>query len=76
MAKFAISDNIIYASVVEGLEVVSHNLELYARLESQRASRSNEDNKLLDDLLTNSYASILLFLARVRKYFNKGTASE
>lgn len=71
-----VSENQIYSSTVEGIELVSRLITQYATVETLYLKGSSEIETLLSKALVRLYASILVFLARAKKFFSRRTAGK
>ena len=71
-----VSENQIYSSTVEGIELVSRLITQYATVETLYLKGSSEIETQLANSLVRLYASILVFLARAKKFFSRRTAGK
>lgn len=71
-----VSENQIYSSTVEGIELVSRLITQYATVETLYLKGSSEIETQLTKALVRLYASILVFLARAKKFFSRRTAGK
>lgn len=60
--------------MVEGLEAVCKTVARYAAIERVFFGKSSLIDKMLEDSIVATYASILRFLSKCRKYFDLGRA--
>lgn len=71
-----VSENQIYTSTVEGIELVSRLITQYATVETLYLKGSSEIETQLSKALVRLYASILVFLARAKKFFSRRIAGK
>ena len=71
-----ISENQIYSSTVGGIELVSRLITQYATVEMLYLKGSGKIETQLTKALVRLYASILIFLARAKKFFSRRTAGK
>lgn len=62
----------IFGGLVEGLEVVCSTVARYAAIESLYLRQSSSVENLLEDSIVATYASILRFFSKCRRYFDLG----
>lgn len=60
----------IFGSLVEGLEAVCRTVTRYAAIERIYLGEPSSIDKMLEDSIIATYASILRFLSKCRKYFD------
>ena len=72
--QVSVNDVQIWGSLVEGLEVVSKTVAHYAVIEKLYLRQLSSVDKMLEDSITTTYASILRFLSKCRRHFDQGLA--
>lgn len=72
--QVAVNDVQIFGNLADGLEVVSKTVAHYAAIEENYLRQPSSVDTKLQDLITATYASILRFLSRCRRYFDLGQA--
>lgn len=76
--QVAVSDINKFNSVVEGAETIARSIARFAIFEDlylHRGTLETKSEKALEEALLRLYATILVYLARVKLYFEQSTAS-
>ena len=73
--EMAVSDSKRYATVLDGIDLMTHLLAKCAVVEEVYIQPSSKAVELLEQAIVKLYAKILLYLDGARQYYTRGTVS-
>jgi hypothetical protein len=71
--QILVNDSQTYGAMIEGLELVSRHVARYALVEELYLQGTSVETDHLADLITRVYTSILVYLVKARRYYDRGT---
>jgi len=71
--QILVNDSQTYGAMIEGLELVSRHVARYALVEDLYLQGTSVEKDHLADLITRVYTSILVYLVKARRYYERGT---
>lgn len=71
--QILVNDSQTYGAMIEGLELVSRHVARYALVEELYLQGTSVETDHLADLITGVYTSILVYLVKARRYYDRGT---
>jgi hypothetical protein len=71
--QILVNDSQTYGAMIDGLELVSRHVARYALVEELYLQGTSVEKDHLADLITRVYTSILVYLVKARRYYDRGT---
>src|SRR2546421_4749151 len=71
--QILVNDTQTYGAMIDGLELVSRHVARYALVEELYLQGTSVEKDHLADLITRVYTSILVYLVKARRYYDRAT---
>jgi len=71
--QILVNDSQTYGAMIDGLELVSRHVARYALVEELYLQGTSVEQDHLAELITRVYTSILVYLVKARRYYDRGT---